>query len=69
MQSGVYLDTRRMIADLGGASVVAQALGLCRTTPYSWAKRSGPSAPTLAKLKAAFPELNIDNYFVTGERI
>lgn len=68
MQDDQPFDARKLIADLGGARAVAQALGLSRTTPYRWLDRSGLSARTLARLKAAFPDLSVDQYFTTKDR-
>jgi DNA-binding phage protein len=57
-------DTGRLIADLGGASAVARSLGLTRTSPYKWAERGGPSRAMMLRIKAAYPDINLGDYFV-----
>ncbi len=61
-------DIRRLVSDLGGASRVAQKLGITRTIPYQWMDRDYVSSTYLAKIKEAHPALDLDNYIVEGER-
>lgn len=53
----------KMVEDLGGAAAIAKATGMSRTTPYGWIERNYVSSRALEKIKAAFPEIDIDTYF------
>ncbi len=61
-------DIRRLVSDLGGASRVAQKLGITRTIPYQWMDRDYISSTYLAKIKEAHPALDLDEYITEGER-
>ena len=61
-------DIRRLVSDLGGASSVAQKLGITRTIPYQWMDRDYISSTYLAKIKEAHPALDLDEYITAGER-
>ena len=59
------LNVKALIAACGGASVVASQTDVVRTAPYGWIRRNYMSSKVLEKLKAANPELRIDDYFNT----
>jgi hypothetical protein len=61
-------DIRKLVSDLGGASRVAQKLGITRTIPYQWMDRDYISSTYLAKIKEAHPALDLDKYITEGER-
>lgn len=57
-------DTEKLVADLGGPALAAKITGLPRTSPYRWLKSGTVSAATLAAIKAARPDIEIDSYFI-----
>lgn len=63
MQMEKRLNVAKLIRDLGGSAKVAQIVGTARTAPYSWVKRNYIGSPTLAKIKAAMPQLDLNYYF------
>lgn len=57
------LNVSKLIEDRGGAAAVAKAVGVSRTTPYGWVSRQYLSSRVMEALKAAYPDLNLDDYF------
>lgn len=60
------LDISQLVRDLGGASAVAQSIGVPRQAPYRWIKNKYVSSRVLEKIKTLHPEFNIDKYFTGG---
>lgn len=57
------MNIARLVADLGGATAVAEMVQKARTTPYSWIRSGYISSENLALLKSARPDLDLDKYF------
>lgn len=57
------LNISRLIDDLGGPARVAEMVGVQRTAPYGWVKRGYVGSPVLEAIKAAKPNIDIDDYF------
>ena len=62
------LNIAALIADLGGATRVAEQAGVVRTAPYGWIRRHYVSSEVLERLKAANPDLDLDCYFEEVEQ-
>lgn len=60
------LDLDALIADLGGARVVAERIGVGRTVPYGWMRRGAISSKALSKIKESWPDVDLDHYFKEG---
>ena len=63
MQTEKRLNVAKLIHDLGGAAKTAEIVGTARTAPYRWIKHNYIGSPTLAKIKAAIPQLDLNYYF------
>lgn len=59
----MHFNIKKLLDDLGGARQVANQLGICRTIPYGWIKRSFISSNYLSEIKEANPELDVNAYF------
>lgn len=55
-------DIEKLVADCGGASALAQQLGVSRTTPYRWINQGMISSRMLARIKQCQPTITIDDY-------
>jgi len=60
------LNIEQIVRDLGGASAVAQSIGVPRQAPYRWIKNKYVSSRVLEKIKTSNPNFNIDQYFTGG---
>lgn len=63
MQIEKRLNVHKLVHDLGGPAKVASIVGTVRTAPYRWIKKNYIGSPTLAKIKAAIPQLDLNYYF------
>lgn len=59
----MHFNIQRLLKDLGGAKAVATQIGIGRTIPYRWVKRSFISSKHLSMIKEANPTLDINRYF------
>lgn len=59
----IRLNIKRLVRDIGGVTVVANTLGICRTAPYRWLKEETVSLPTLCRIKTAWPDIDLNHYF------
>lgn len=57
------LNIDRLVSDLGGARRVAEITGVPRTAPYRWAANGYIASTHLETIKAAHPDLDLDEYF------
>lgn len=57
------LNVERLIRDLGGITRVAVIAGTHRSTPHRWLRVRSIKSAELEKIKAALPDLSIDDYF------
>lgn len=57
------LNITALIDDLGGVANAAKIAGVVRTAPYGWMRRQYLSSVVLEKIKAAYPDLDLDKYF------
>lgn len=64
----MHFNIKKLLDDLGGARQVANQLGICRTIPYGWIKRSFISSNYLSEIKEANPELDVNHYFEQEEK-
>jgi hypothetical protein len=60
----IRLDIKRLVRDLGGIVVISNTLGICRTSPYRWIYEENISLKTLCRIKTAWPDLDLNHYFV-----
>ncbi len=60
---GLTFNAVRFVADCGGVTTVATALGHHRTYPYRSMRTGYFGTPTLARLLEQNPNLNLNNYF------
>ena len=57
------LNVARLVDDVGGPAEAARLCDVTRTAPYGWISRRYLSSVVLERLKAARPELELDDYF------
>lgn len=55
-------NVHKLIDDFGGVSNFAEAVGICRTTPYRWLKGADISLRNLEIIKSNI-DVTLDNYF------
>jgi hypothetical protein len=60
---GLRFNAARLVEDCGGVSAFAQCLGKTRTAPYRAINTGYLGTPTLARLLAQHPHLNLHDYF------
>ena len=58
------LDVARLIDDLGKPAEVALRMGLRRNAAYRWINTGKISVENLNRLKSAFPDVRLDDYFI-----
>ena len=59
----MQFNIQKMIADLGGAAALARSIGVGRSVPYGWLRRSYVSSVYLSKIKQVWPALDLNHYF------
>lgn len=59
----MHFNIQKLLNDLGGAAAVAKQVGIGRTVPYGWVRRSFISSHHLSLIKEANPGLDINRYF------
>lgn len=59
----IRLDVAALVDAAGGPRAVAEVTGTHRTAPYGWIRRGFIGSPMLEAIKAAHPDLNIDDFF------
>lgn len=57
----------KLVSDLGGVREIASSLGVPRTAPYRWMANRAISSRVLARLKDAYPDLDLNQYFQPDE--
>lgn len=57
------LNVDRLVRDLGGPRRLADAVGQVRTAPYRWIKRNYIGSHVLARIKTAYPLIDLNQYF------
>lgn len=62
-RENMHFNIQRLVDDLGGATAVAKQVGIGRTVPYGWVRRSFISSHHLSLIKKANPLLDINIYF------
>ncbi len=67
MPTGVKLNVKKLVEDLGGARSAADLVGVPRTAPYRWIKTGRMSSESLAAVKKGRPNLDLDYYFDAAE--
>jgi hypothetical protein len=61
------LNVKRLVDDLGGAAGTALMVGVQRTAPYRWIKDQYLSSYAMERIKAARPDIVLDDYFEEAE--
>ena len=59
----LVFNVEKLIHDVGGVNVVAKMTDKTRTQPYRWIKTNTISIDVVARILAANPDLNLNEYF------
>ncbi len=59
----LVFNVEKLIQDVGGVNVVAKMTDKTRTQPYRWIKTNNISIDVVARILAANPNLNLNEYF------